>query len=249
MLYNKNDVYIGGSLRKYGEFSWSEQALFGRTVRPGWVVVEVGANIGVHTVELSRLVGAGGLVFAFEPQRLAFQTLCANLALNQRTNVLAYQAALAAASGSAVVPVSDPTARTNFGGISLVDAKSGETVPVYTLDGLGLAACHFIKAGVEGMEVEVLRAATGTIARHRPILYLENDREGRSRELIEHMMALDSELYWHLAPLYDPDNFAGEKENVFPGIVSINMLCMPTRAAISVDGLRRIASPQDSWRT
>src|SRR4051812_31054692 len=89
MLYNKHDRYIGESLRKYGEFSAGECELFRQIVRPGDVVVEVGANIGCHPVDLSRLVGPQGLIVAFEPQRLVFQTLCANLALNSCANVSA----------------------------------------------------------------------------------------------------------------------------------------------------------------
>ena len=53
-----------------------------RSIQPGDVVIEVGANIGPHTVFLAQHVGPQGLVLAFEPQRILFQTLCANLALN-----------------------------------------------------------------------------------------------------------------------------------------------------------------------
>ncbi|TFG83046.1 MAG: FkbM family methyltransferase, partial [Chromatiales bacterium] len=48
---------------------------------------DIGANIGTHTLALARLVGQQGLVFAFEPQRIVFQTLCANMALNSLDNV------------------------------------------------------------------------------------------------------------------------------------------------------------------
>lgn len=43
-------------------------------------VVEVGANIGVHTVHRAGLVGERGAVLAFEPQPVVFQLLCANVA-------------------------------------------------------------------------------------------------------------------------------------------------------------------------
>src|ERR1700704_2394713 len=95
MLYNKNDAYIGGSLRKYGEFCWLEfEDVLNKVVRPGELVVDAGANIGTHPVEFSRLVGPEGAVFAFEPQRLVFQALCANIAINQCVNVMAYREAL-----------------------------------------------------------------------------------------------------------------------------------------------------------
>src|SRR5208337_419004 len=114
MIYNKHDIYVGGSLQKYGEFSVAEQQLFASLVQPGMLVVEVGANIGAHTVSLSRSVGKEGEVHAFEPQRIVFQTLCANLALNQCTNVHARQVAVGAAEGWAIEPGVDPQVRANF---------------------------------------------------------------------------------------------------------------------------------------
>ena len=81
MLFNKNDTYIGRSIGKYGEFSEGEIAIFDQLCRPGDIVVEVGANIGTHTLPIAKMVGVAGRVHAFEPQRIVFQTLCANMAL------------------------------------------------------------------------------------------------------------------------------------------------------------------------
>ncbi|MBU3737095.1 MAG: hypothetical protein FGM62_08995, partial [Methylobacterium sp.] len=50
LLYNVNDQYVGRSLALYGEFSEQEMAVFRHFVNPGDVVLEVGANIGAHTV-------------------------------------------------------------------------------------------------------------------------------------------------------------------------------------------------------
>jgi FkbM family methyltransferase len=248
MVYNKNDVYIGRALEKYGESSEIEQEFFRQLVRTGDLVVEVGANIGTHTVGLSRLVGPSGVVFAFEPQRLVFQSLCANLALNQCANVYAFNEALGAQSGEIAVPATNPFAQGNFGGLSLIGATSGDRVRMRTLDSLQLAACHLLKVDVEGMEIDVLRGALETIAKFRPALYVENDREEKSKELIGLVFDSGYHAYWHLPPLFNPDNFAKDPENAFPGVVSINMLCLPAEAGVKVGGMRRIVSPADSWR-
>lgn len=249
VLYNRFDRYVGGSLQQYGEFSYFEQALFEVLVRPGQVVVEVGANIGAHTVLLSRLVGAEGEVHAYEPQRIVFQTLCANLALNQCTNVFAHQAALGAAEGMVMVPAPDPMSACNFGGVSLAaHVPVGEPVAMRTLDSLDLPVCHFLKVDVEGMEVDVLRGALRTIESYRPIMYLENDRDDRSRELLSLVLDLGYVAYWHLAPLYNPDNFDGTREDIFPGIVSANIACIPGESGLEVPGLRRVASAAETWR-
>ena len=84
LLFNQNDRFIGKSLELYGEYSEGEIDLFRQVVQPGTIVLEIGANIGTHTLFFARQVGHDGLVIAFEPQRLVFQCLCANMALNQR---------------------------------------------------------------------------------------------------------------------------------------------------------------------
>ena len=132
-VYNKNDVYIGKSIEKYGEFSHLEAKLFEQICKEGDIVIEVGANIGAHTVYLSKLVGKG-VVFAFEPQRLVFQNLCANLAINSISNVFAYQEAVGEENGNIVIPECDFRKNNNFGGINIQNSKSGMVVNKQKLD-------------------------------------------------------------------------------------------------------------------
>jgi FkbM family methyltransferase len=247
MLYNRHDTYIGRSIAKYGEYSWGEQDLFGQLLKPGAVIVEAGANIGAHTVPLARLAGPQGAVLAFEPERFNFQTLCANVALNNCTNVWTLQQALGAANGMIHVPAVDPTRPGNFGGVELQASGGADMVPMRTIDSLQLAACNMLKIDVEGMELEALKGARETILRHRPLLYVENDREDRSPGLIDHILQLGYSLYWHLPPLFNANNFAGDLEDVFQGVISINMICFPSEASATVQGFRRISSPADKW--
>ena len=103
-LYNTNDTYVGRAIEKYGEYGGQEARFLEKLCSAGDIVIEVGANIGAHTVVLAGRVGPSGHVLAFEPQRLAFQTLCANVALNSFTHVDCYWAALGAQRGSIAVP-------------------------------------------------------------------------------------------------------------------------------------------------
>ena len=112
-----------------------------------------------------------------------------------------------------------------------------EPVEIVPVDTLGLARCDLLKIDVEGMEGEVLAGATTTITRFRPVLYVENDREEKSAPLIERLLSLDYELFWHLPFLFNPENFFGQTANVFKGIVSINILGVPREAKRSADGL------------
>jgi FkbM family methyltransferase len=247
-LYNRHDVFVGASLRKYGEFSAGEAAIFRHLVVPGATVVEIGANIGAHTVDLSRLAGPTGLVHALEPQRLVFQTLCANLALNSCANVFARQAAAGAADGTLLVPALDPCATNNFGGLSLAASAHGETVPLITIDSLALPSCQMLKIDVEGMEAAVLQGAAATIARCRPLLYVENDRADRSAGLIGLLQSYRYRMFWHTPPLYEADNFRHDPENIFPRVVSANMLCVPAESPVFPDIFREVSGPDDTWQ-
>ena len=54
MLYSTKDIYIGRSLDLYGEFSEGEVHFFGQVLQPGMVAIDVGANIGCHTVFMAK---------------------------------------------------------------------------------------------------------------------------------------------------------------------------------------------------
>ncbi len=248
MLYLAGDRYIGLSLDTYGEFSQGEMELLEQVLHPGQVVLDVGANIGTHTMFFAQTVGSTGSVYAFEPQRFLFQILCGNAALSGLTNVHARQAALGRQSGTIRVPTPDYARGGNFGGVSLESQAGEEEVPLLTIDQLNLSVCHLIKVDVEGMEGDVLAGADETLRRLRPMLYLENDREARSPALIKQVMDLDYRLYWHLPPLFRPDNFFGETKNLFPNIISANMLAIPRETSQNVP-LREIQSPEDRWST
>jgi FkbM family methyltransferase len=211
-------------------------------------VAEIGANIGAHTVHLAQLVGSAGRVLAFEPQRVVFQILCANIALNEAFNVHAYHAASGSASGMLKVPyINYGFNDSNFGGVSLIDVAEGEDVRVIPLDTLPLPALRLLKIDVEGMEGAVILGARNQIMRHRPILYVENDRPGQSAELISLIEGLSYDLYWHFAYLFNQDNHAGVAENVFGNLASINLLCMPKEQPHDIVGFRKVTSPDDWW--
>lgn len=245
MLANRNDRYVGRSLIDYGEFSADEVALISDFVVPDAVVIDAGANIGALTVPLARKAGPRGRVLAFEPQRLVFQMLCANLALNELFNVDARQLVLGAHPGSMPIADISPVVIENFGG---VEAGEGSVaVPMTTIDALQLSRCDLIKGDVEGMELELLRGAALTIERLRPVLYLENDRRENSPALIGALLQAGYHLWWHTPPLFSEQNFRKQRTNVFGNVVSINLLCVPRERGMSC-GLPPVAGVDDWYQ-
>jgi len=243
MIFNINDRYVGRSLDAYAEFSEGEVEMFRQIVRAGDIVLDIGANIGTHTLFFARQVGPVGEVVAVEPQRIVFQTLCANMALNSVTNVRCLPFAAGAEPGEIAVPRVDYARSGNFGGLSVGGSADGERVKVITLDELNIPHCRLIKLDVEGFEEQVLRGAGQTIERTRPIMYVENDREERSDSLIRYIASLGYELHWHRPALFNPNNHAGNPINEFGRIVSGNMLCLPTASGMRVDGLPAVVIP------
>lgn len=238
LVYNKNDIFIGRAVEKYGEFSESEVDLFRQLCRPGDIVVEIGANIGTHTVALANLVGDQGRVYAFEPQRIIYYTLCANVAINSIDNVECFNLAAGASDGFVLIPNIRYDQPGNYGGVEVAKFQQGQRVPLVQLDHcIEVPSLKLLKIDVEGMEGEVIAGAEQLISLHKPVLYVENDRLDKSRALIELIRSLDYRMYWHLPPLYNPDNFAHDGENIYPGIFSINMLCFHSSVNVNLQGV------------
>lgn len=250
VLFNPQDAFVGRSFDLYGEFSEGEVSLFRQYVKENDFVLDVGANIGAHTLALSHIVGRTGHVWAFEPQAIVYQQLVANLALNSITNVTAEHAGLARSDTLMAVPRLDHDRLNNYGGIRLeplVEGQPSEAVFVKRLDSYAnFDVLHFAKIDVEGMEYDVLQGAAETIMRCKPVLYVENDKRDKSPALINLIEKLGYKMWWHIPPLFNPMNYAQLKQNVFPNIVSCNMLCLPEGAQLkAVDFLHPVKSAEE----
>jgi FkbM family methyltransferase len=232
-LYNKNDIYVGKSFDKYGEFSEKEVEIFRRLCGLGDIVVDIGANIGAHTLALADCVGSDGFIFSFEPQRVVYQNLCSNVAINSLQNVKCENLALADMPGFTTLPSFDYNLENNYGGVEAINPNIslGEKVQVLPLDRyfkfFEWPPIKFMKIDVEGMEKRVLLGAKETLKAHKPLLYVENDRPENSRDLFDLLEFLDYVFYWHIPPLFNSDNFYGNSENIFDGLYSFNLVCIP----------------------
>jgi FkbM family methyltransferase len=230
-LVNTSDIYVGQAVAAYGEYGELEYAFMRQVINSTRDMVEVGANVGSHTVALARLASAHGRrLMAVEPQPVLFQNLCANLALNALFNVQAENCACAADTGSLWFAPPDYTAPGNFGGVSMqTTAAAGQRVRCQRLDDLLDSSWDvgFLKIDVEGFEQSVLQGAAHTLARCRPVVYVENDRVDKSRALIETFWAFGYQCWFHIPPLFNHDNFAGQTVNLFDNLASFNMLCLP----------------------
>jgi FkbM family methyltransferase len=160
--------------RLYLGIAWEQdlQELLAAMSLRGGVCLDIGANIGVHSLLMSELVGPAGRVYAFEPERRNFALLEANLKLNRVTNVTAAATALGDSVGMCRLAVSP----NNFGDHRVASSTEGRggDVPITTVDAAMATvpdgAVRFVKVDVQGYEHHILRGMRATLERNPDLI-------------------------------------------------------------------------------
>jgi len=162
--YFNDDELIGLSLQVYGEYSEGECVVFKNCIRPGDVVMDVGANLGAFTVPISKIVGDTGKVYGYEASPDNLWLLHKNLSDNDCNNVevLPY----AASDHDGVVTVSNQDAMHAYSNPRINDGRF--EVPCRKIDDLNIEKLAFIKIDVDRHELAVLHGAEETIMRCFP---------------------------------------------------------------------------------
>ena len=153
--------------------------IFHRTL-PGMRFVDVGANIGNHTLFCSGIAGMEGT--AFEPYEPNFLRLRENIKINELDGMVEIRnIALGKSAGRAKCAQVDEN---NTGTVSFIESSEGE-IDMIALDDLVLREFHFLKIDVEGSEIDVLKGARMTLRKFRPLIICEAQSEDRFIELKE----------------------------------------------------------------
>ncbi len=154
--------YKEGHIQEPIVLAWMKTLL-----RPGDTVIDGGANIGFHSLQMSRLVGSTGTVWSFEPDPENYIILQHNIARNHCSNVLAFQMALADKEG--ILPLwvgsssSESNSFFNIGDFS----PNAVNVRAVALDDLLPKNTRptFIKLDIEGAEGLAISGARNVIRR------------------------------------------------------------------------------------
>lgn len=247
--YNINDTFIGRSLDLYGEWCEPEMTTLGSLLEPRDIVIDVGAYIGTHSVFFAQKVSQGGLVYAVEPQRPSFNLLCANVELNNLTNVVCINKIATNEHKIINIPLLDPNSPQNFGALRISRFENGYPTESITLDDLKLGRCRLIKIDIEESEEKVIAGAIKLIKKCKPILYLENNTVERSEKIIKTVDRLGYRAFWHIFNYYNPHNFFKEKNNIFAQFQpEANLLCFPKKAKLNLTGFVEVKGLDDNWK-
>jgi len=206
MLIFTEDPTIGKALDLYGEYCHSEIELIKNYTDKTSFFIDVGANIGTHSIGVAPNVKR---VLAFEPDLENFNLLTKNCALTMCKNVTCSRIAFSNEVGKT-------NTKFNFGKTTLCE---GDDVIVTTIDNVsGLPRIDFIKIDVEGMEYNVLKGAERSINYFGPKLLIEMQQQSLYEQVYNFLKNMDYNIYWFNVATYTPDNHKQNKENVFgPG--------------------------------
>jgi FkbM family methyltransferase len=167
-------------LRNMGEeFEPDTVTLFARLCAEDSRVLDIGANIGMTALALSRICPHGQIV-AMEPVPRTFRYLRQNVSKSGARNVQIFNCALGSSEGSALMQGHSSNFACSFVADNYkIPAKDhfSQRVPVKRLDDmfpdLPLDRVDFMKVDVEGFELEVFAGARDILNAYRPVVFLE----------------------------------------------------------------------------
>lgn len=146
-------------------------------VKPGYTIIDVGANIGFTTLVFAKLTGENGKVISYEPDPINYENCLNNIRSNPFSNIGLKKLGLGSTSGEFELVV---ITESNRGGnrIQIGENKNNSNlIKVTTLDSEVLTEkkIDLIKIDVEGFEFEVLKGAKQVLKRDYPIVFCEID--------------------------------------------------------------------------
>jgi len=223
MYVPADDEVIGRSLRLYGEWAEAEINLISQCVQRPGLILDVGANIGTHTLALSSRHPECRII-AFEPQADVFALLAASVVFNGCDNV---QVLNYGCDGYDHVDYVDPEmfdGLDNRGAVSFSDYEDragdsqtiGRPISFLRLDSLARdVPVTFMKIDVEGMELHVLKGSSGLLREDRPTIMFEALDVNKVLKCRDYLNKFGYICYWAGVQAFNPENYNGITENIW----------------------------------
>jgi FkbM family methyltransferase len=183
---------IGWNVHFFGSYEPEVREQIKRWLGPGDVAIDVGANVGWHTLLMATRVGPRGRVYAFEPNETTRVRLLDAVRANRLAQVIVDARAAAEHSGAGgfqAPPAGEvwdgtgrllgPAVQGGSAGGHDGPPRGSHEVECVTLDRFaaasGIDRIHLVKIDVEGWELSVLRGARRLLDEARPVVVFEYD--------------------------------------------------------------------------
>ena len=122
-IYTTADNYIEYAILSIGTYENEISKLISISLKPGFVALDIGGNIGIQSIRMSKCVGHGGKVYSFEPLNYLQAKFKKNTALNRCENITLFPLALSDTDGEITVNINEHN--WNQGTFSLQQNDSG----------------------------------------------------------------------------------------------------------------------------
>ena len=157
-----------------------DKYIFLSLVRPGYIVVDGGANIGDYTQIFSRIVGASGQVLSFELAPPTLEKLKSNIQSWRLLNVKTFSCALSNKNEQAIIQLpggvsgyASLSSHTEAWGDSPVESFNVETCRLDDFAQFSFDRLDFMKLDLEGAEPLAVEGASSILSRFLPSLHVE----------------------------------------------------------------------------
>ncbi len=168
MLLDLNDPGISRTLVLFGKREIDHKIMLEKTLKPGMLVFDIGANVGYYPLMELQLIGKTGNLIAIEPSPSNIELLKKNLALNSYQDIEVISGAVSDENGISKFYLSEFSNLNTFHPTGTGEKfVTGETIDVKTYSVPVLAekygAPDLIRMDVEGHEVEVINGMIDSI--------------------------------------------------------------------------------------
>lgn len=177
-IYTSADNFIECSILIEGNYEREINRIFSISLKEGDIAIDIGANIGLHSLRMAGYTGKTGYVLCYEPLEYLQRKILKNIQLNSFSNIHLFPFALSDKDADKVFPMDEKI--WNQGNFSIGPNEQGtqsQLVKIKIADHLPeinqLNSLQLIKIDVEGFELNVLKGLKNTISKFRPRIIFE----------------------------------------------------------------------------
>ena len=172
IFLHPQEEFVSESLLRDNAYEAFETKILCEEIKPGHVVLDIGANIGYYTLLAAKLVGEQGRVFAFEPEHQNFALMNKSVKANGFHNVTLVRKAVYNATGPQTLYINQWNR-----GDNRIFESSDDDWPSVTIDATRLddyfanyqGSIDFIKMDIQGAEITAIEGMSSLLNKHKRV--------------------------------------------------------------------------------